>query len=206
MKKPQDKDTETLILQAAEREFLSKGFAGARTTSIAESAGVTHAMFHYYFRTKEKLFVRIITEKVELLKQAVIDSGMDIDAPLEEMIRHVIDKHLEFIAANPELFRFLIGEIYSNPERTSFFLNNLKMIAPSFIDLIQNKINLEASEGRSRQIDAKMLMLDVVSLNIFPYIASPAVNAALNCMADPEAFLEQRKKENYETIMRKLRP
>lgn len=56
-------DTEYLILQAAEREFMSKGFAGARTTSIAEAAGVTHAMFHYYFRTKEKLFDRIIAEK-----------------------------------------------------------------------------------------------------------------------------------------------
>ncbi|MDE6695880.1 MAG: TetR/AcrR family transcriptional regulator, partial [Muribaculaceae bacterium] len=37
-------DTEQLILKAAEKEFLSKGFAGARTTSIAEAAGVTHAM------------------------------------------------------------------------------------------------------------------------------------------------------------------
>lgn len=49
-------DTEARILQAAEHEFLTKGYAGARTTSIAEAAGVTHAMFHYYFRTKDKLF------------------------------------------------------------------------------------------------------------------------------------------------------
>ncbi len=33
--KQQDNDTEALILQAAEREFLSKDFIGARTTSIA---------------------------------------------------------------------------------------------------------------------------------------------------------------------------
>ncbi|MDE5810154.1 MAG: TetR family transcriptional regulator, partial [Muribaculaceae bacterium] len=35
--------TEELILKAAEQEFMTKGFAGARTTSIAEAAGVTHA-------------------------------------------------------------------------------------------------------------------------------------------------------------------
>ena len=51
-KKP--KDTEAMILQAAEKEFLEKGYAGARTTAIAEAAGVTHAMLHYYFRTKDK--------------------------------------------------------------------------------------------------------------------------------------------------------
>ena len=38
---------EDAILRAAEREFLAKGFEGARTTSIAEAAGVTHAMLHY---------------------------------------------------------------------------------------------------------------------------------------------------------------
>ena len=37
-------DTETRILEAAEKEFFEKGYAGARTTSIAEAAGVTHAM------------------------------------------------------------------------------------------------------------------------------------------------------------------
>ena len=47
------RDTEALILEAAEKEFLEKGYLGAKTTSIAEAAGVTHAMFHYYFRTKD---------------------------------------------------------------------------------------------------------------------------------------------------------
>ena len=36
-------DTESRILQAAEEEFLLKGLEGARTTAIAERAGVTHA-------------------------------------------------------------------------------------------------------------------------------------------------------------------
>ena len=44
------RNKEQAILEAAEREFIAKGFAGARTTSIAEAAGVTHAMLHYYFR------------------------------------------------------------------------------------------------------------------------------------------------------------
>ena len=35
---------EQQILEAAEQEFLKKGYDGARTTSIAKAAGVTHAM------------------------------------------------------------------------------------------------------------------------------------------------------------------
>lgn len=202
-----DKDTETRILQAAEREFLLKGFIGARTTSIAEAAGVTHAMFHYYFRTKEKLFERIISEKISLLKDAILGSVKDINAPLNEIIRDLISNHLEFIAANPDLPRFLVGEIFCNPERSSIFLGKLHEIAPTFISLLQEKINQEAEMGICRKVDAKMLMLDIVSLNVFAYMAAPAVNAALcDCMVDADSFLESRKRENYDTIMRKLRP
>lgn len=204
---PQEKDTEALILKAAEREFLSKGFIGARTTSIAEAAGVTHAMFHYYFRTKEKLFERIISEKITLLKEAITGSIVDINAPLSEILRSIITNHLEFLYANPDLPRFLVEEIYSNPSRAESFLEGLRMIAPTFISVLQNKINDEATKGLCRRVDAEMLMLDIVSLNVFAYMATPAVNAALSdCMADAEAFLEQRKVENYDTIMRKLRP
>ena len=205
--KQQNNDTEVLILQAAEREFLSKGFIGARTTSIAEAAGVTHAMFHYYFRTKEKLFERIISEKITLLKEALTGSIIDVNAPLTEKLRNLISNHLEFIAANPDLPRFLIGEIFSNPERSASFLDSLAAIAPIFISTLQQQIDVEADKGLCRRVDAKMLMLDIVSLNVFAYMAAPAVNAALgDCMADSEAFLEMRKKENYDTIMRKLRP
>ena len=38
---------ELQILEAAEREFLEKGYDGARTISIAKTAGVTHALLHY---------------------------------------------------------------------------------------------------------------------------------------------------------------
>lgn len=110
-------DTESRILQAAEKEFLTKGYAGARTTSIAEAAGVTHAMFHYYFRTKEKLFDRIMTEKIALLKDIMSKTVMEPGQSLEDKLRNVIGQHLDFLAANPDMPRFLVGEVFGSPER-----------------------------------------------------------------------------------------
>lgn len=200
-------DTEARILKAAEQEFMTKGFAGARTTSIAEAAGVTHAMFHYYFRTKQKLFDRIITEKVSLLKDALLSSVEDDSLSLDEIIRNIIIRHLDFVAANPDLPRFLVGEIFSNPERSASFLGKLHTYAPKMLGFLQEKIDREAARGGCRRVDARMLMLDIASLNIFSYMAAPAVNAALgDCMADADHFLSLRKKENYDTIMRKLKP
>ena len=199
-------DTEQAILMAAEKEFLAKGFAGARTTSIAEAAGVTHAMLHYYFRTKAKLFDRVLGEKIRLLKESLFTSFDYADASLEEIIRNIVERHLEFIAANPELPRFLIEEIYSDPERSNVFLQQIERYAPVILQAMQQKINDEAAEGRCRMVDARMLMLDIASLNIFSYIAAPIVRVALGDLtADVKAFLAMRKKENYDTIMRKLR-
>ncbi|MDE5839845.1 MAG: TetR/AcrR family transcriptional regulator [Muribaculaceae bacterium] len=200
-------ETEQAILMAAEREFLSKGFAGARTTSIAEAAGVTHAMLHYYFRTKARLFDRVLREKIKILKEALFSSFDYTDASLYEIIRNIVDRHLDFIAANPELPRFLIEEIYNDPERSKVFLEHIGRYAPLIFQTLQHKIDEEAKSGRCRKVDAKMLMLDVASLNIFSFMAAPIVKVALRDMTeDPEAFLAMRKKENYDTIMRKLMP
>lgn len=199
-------ETESKILEAAEREFLAKGFAGARTTSIAEAAGVTHAMFHYYFRTKEKLFDRIISEKIDMLKDVMFKSFNDINLPLEDIIRNLINIHLDFIADNPDLPRFLVCEIFNDSYRLSAFYERLMSVVPKIMAILQKKIDNLAAEGKIRKVDIKMLMLDIVSLNVFPYIASPLVNNIFdNCMADRKQFLEQRKQENFDTIMCKLK-
>lgn len=197
--------TEDLILQTAEREFFTKGFAGARTAAIAEAAGVTHAMFHYYFRTKEKLFERIITEKMEMLKKILFCSLNENYPTLPETIRHIIERHLDFITANPYLPRFIIGELYSGTERANTILRKIKQYAPVIIAGLQAKIDKAHSEGKCRKADARMIMIDIVSLNIFPYMAAPIINAVLgDTTTDSETFRVMRKKEIYDTIMRKL--
>ena len=200
-------DTEKQILLSAEKEFLTKGFAGARTTSIAEAAGVTHAMFHYYFRTKEKLFDQIIYEKIGLLKELVNDSFSNGDASLQEKIRNIIEKHLDFIAQNPDLPRFLVVEVFGNSERLQAVVEKVKHYAPMLITTLQEEIDEAAKKGEIRRVDARMLMIDIMSLNIFSSLAAPMLNVMLdNYVADFGKFLEERKRENYETIMRKLKP
>lgn len=204
---PNIKDTESAILRAAEREFLTKGFAGARTTSIAEEAGVTHAMLHYYFRTKAKLFDRIITEKIALLKEALFSPAADGNTSLEDTIRHIIEHHLDILAANPDLPRFVIGEIYYNPEKSEVFLRQIGKYAPAMIKALQSKIDKAAEKGECRRLDAAILMLDITSLNIFSFMAAPVVRAALSTLgSDTASFIALRKRENFDTIMRKLKP
>jgi len=53
-----DDTTEKAILEAAQSEFAQKGFHGARMQTIANRAGTNKALLHYYFRSKEQLYIK----------------------------------------------------------------------------------------------------------------------------------------------------
>lgn len=199
-------DTESHILQAAEEEFLLKGLEGARTTAIAERAGVTHAMLHYYFRTKNMLFERIIEEKMRNagnIMQAVFVLG---DMPLMERVKRGVEQHFDFIAANPNLPRFVIQEIYSHPERHEIMRSQVLTITKDWLCDLQRHIDESAATKATEWIDARMLLLDIVSLNLFAFIGYPFVSLMFDgLVTDKKVFFEKRKAENVELIMRRLK-
>lgn len=200
-------NTEQRILDAAEKEFFKKGFAEARTTAIAEAAGVTHAMLHYYFRSKEKLFERIMSEKMSLIRDLMLASLDTSDLPLFEKVERAVSKHFDFVAANPYAPHFLIGEIYRQPERSRMLSGVMRDQISQMVATLQGDIDAAAVRGECRRVDARMLLLDMVSLNLFSFMAAPLVGELMSdLVADKERFLEMRKKENVETILRKLKP
>ena len=63
--------TEEKILRAAETLFLRKGFAETKTRDIADKAGINLALLNYYYRSKEKLFNRIMLETIRVFMHTV---------------------------------------------------------------------------------------------------------------------------------------
>ena len=199
-------DTETKILQAAEKEFFEKGYAGARTASIAEAAGVTHAMLHYYFRTKDKLFERIVSEKISMLGDILLSAVGDANLPLEERIRQGTERHFDFIAANRDLPKFIVNEVLSRPEQIELMKENASHVINNLLGNLQQEIDEYAARGLCQPTDARMLLIDIVSLNVFPFMAAPIVYGAIgDSYGSYDEFLAIRKKENVETVLRKLK-
>lgn len=206
MKGKHSANKEQAILEAAEREFIAKGFAGARTTSIAQAAGVTHAMLHYYFRTKELLFERILDEKMRLLGHSILTTFGDVNLPLQQRLREGISNHFDFIAQNPGLPRFIVNEVFSAPERYEVMQHRIAEIAGAILSDLQHELDASAARGETDAVDARMLMLDIVSLNIFIFIGEPIILPIFAGAgpAEREAFLARRKAESIETILRRI--
>lgn len=197
---------EQAILAAAEQEFLSKGFDGARTTSIASAAGVTHAMLHYYFRTKEQLFERILDEKLRLMGESVLAAFGQPNLPLQERLRDAIGSHFDFIARNPDLPRFIVNEVFSRPDRYETMRARIREIADTLMRDMQRELDALSARGEAEPLDVRMLMLDIISLNVFPFIAYPLIEPILGSFSNDRArFFELRKAENVEVITRRLK-
>ena len=201
----QQKATEERILEAAETEFLQKGFSAARTTSIAEVAGVTHAMLHYYYRTKEKLFAKFLDNKLSALASTFI---IDIkeESSLSECVCQAIRNHFEFVSANPFLPRFLIIEVFAYESLMELLIEKLGIVASSAILQLQRKIDEGVEKGECAPIEAITLLLDIVSLNVFPILAAPMICAIKNMHThdDFEKILDSRKEENVKIILSRL--
>ena len=135
-------NTEQQILRVAELEFLSKGYNGARTTSIAKAAGVTHAMLHYYFRTKELLFERIIDKKMTEITPLITYLIGNDSLPLVDRIREAVSVHFDFIMANPDLPKFLMNEVIPYHDRSAMLISKVKDIFKFFerISFIKNVV------------------------------------------------------------------
>lgn len=200
------KDTEGEILRAAEQEFMLKGFDGAKTASIARAAGVTHAMLHYYFRTKEQLFDRILTDKMSLMGRSVLTAFGNSQLPLLERLKDGILRHFDFLMENPDLPRFIVNEVFSRPERYDIMRGSISRLADSLMQSVQKELDESAAQGEIVAMDVRMLMLDIICLNVFPFIAYPVIEPIFGSIAaDRSQFFEIRKAENIEVIMRRIK-
>ena len=196
---------ELQILEAAEKEFLTKGYDGARTNSIAKEAGVTHAMLHYYFRTKEQLFERIIDKKMSEITPLLTYLFGNDKLPLAERIKEAVSVHFDFIVANPELPKFLINEVLPNKERFVVLKSKIDEVLHQFNNL-QKEVDEAALRGEVEQINIINLFQTILSLNIFSSVMPLFMENIFGEKGfTTKDFLAVRKAENIETIMRRIK-
>ncbi|MDY6905058.1 MAG: TetR/AcrR family transcriptional regulator [Thermodesulfobacteriota bacterium] len=59
-------DKKEIILKAVRTLIAQKGYAGTTVSLVAQEAGVSRGLLHYYFKNKEDMLVKVIQDVVEL--------------------------------------------------------------------------------------------------------------------------------------------
>lgn len=191
------------LLQAAMEEFLEKGYAGARTTEIARRASMSHSMLHYYFSSKELLYEQVVAEAEVLVRAMAKGVCATEGLPAVERVVETVAGQFEFLCAHPALPRFLAGEVLGNDEATARLKAAVAEAVGHAVASLQRTLDAAAARGEVAQINAAMLMTDIVSVNMAALVAAPLFVAA---DGDWQGYLHGRCQENIQLILNRINP
>lgn len=202
MVKKKDSNTETTILEAAKRVFQRKGMDGSRMQEIADEAGINKALLHYYYRSKQLLFEAVFRSAFSIMAPQ-LNKIFNDDTSIFDKIRNFSNNYISFVIKHPYLPNFIIQELNRNPE----FVKKLFQ-ERHFPDLekFTNQIHEAVSAGTIKQIKAEQLFLNIISLNLFPFLAAPLLKEFIKM--DDKAYhqlMEERKTEVADFIINAIK-
>lgn len=188
-----DRSTEEKILWAAKKVFMREGMAGARMQDIANEAKINKALLHYYFRSKDKLFETVFLQEAQKFFPK-INMIFESDLPLFEKIERFVNEYITEIQENPYLPWFVLNEMNRQPDTFLYKVwgaNNLPK-PQKFLEQIER----EVKRGTIKRINPLHLLMNLLSMTIFPFVAKPMFlrNLRMNETQFKE-FMEQRRKE-----------
>ena len=107
-------DVRAKLLDSAVVLFAEQGVAGTTVAEIARRAGVTSAMVHYYFKTKDQLLDAVVAEKLVGEFIAFIAGGLDgPDAEPAEVAEGLVRRIVEASDRMPWLPPLWVREVIS---------------------------------------------------------------------------------------------
>ncbi|WP_339667109.1 TetR/AcrR family transcriptional regulator [Maribacter arcticus] len=202
MNNTKNENTEELILEAAKKVFQTKGMDGARMQEIADKAGINKAMLHYYYRNKQLLFEAVFKNAFAMLAPQ-LNAILNDETTIEDKVKNFTFNYISFISKHPYLPNFIIQELNRNPD---FILKMKENKGFPNLSKFKKQVDKEIEEGIIKPINAEQLFINILSLNIFPFVARPLIMAFSN--VDSKAYkqlMEERKIEVANFIINSIK-
>jgi AcrR family transcriptional regulator len=180
--------TEEKIVIAARKLFTQKGYEATKTRDIAEEAGINLALLNYYFRSKEKLFEIIMKENVGQFMQVIADIVNNEISTIDEKIELLVSNYIDMLMRLPDMPLFVMNHIKLAPERAEM---RQRFMGSHFMKQIQSAMK----RGEMTTMNPMNVMMNIVALTIFPFVAKPMVQNNHGLTAEQfDVLMQERKK------------
>lgn len=194
-------NTEDKILLAAQKVFIEKGMDGARMQEIANEAGINKALLHYYFRTKQKLFEAIF----KMVFSQIFPNLMELvnaDLPIDEKLGKFIDQYISLLQKHAFLPTFILKEMNRDPEFLAAIIKGSGINPPEVFAMLER----EMDRGTIRRMNPRDILVNILSLSIFPFAARPLLSIVLfdNDKQAYTDFLDERKRTIKEFVLNSI--
>lgn len=168
-------------LGAAARElFATHGFEAVSLRDVAEAAGVTPAMVHYYFGGKQGLWLAVLEDYLEEALAAMLAARVEIEGPGGLAV--YVARHAELLALQPWVAPLLFREVVLGGGPRADFVQRFPA---QLRDMLRGAI----AKARNRQeispeLDTDLLVLSLLSAAVFPFLLRPLVAQVLETPVD----------------------
>jgi len=186
--------TRERILRAARREFVAKGFAGARVDAIARAASVNKRMLYHYFGDKEGLYRATLHESIATNLDLVAAAPLD-PADLLPFL-------LERVARRVGAVRMLQWEALSLGDRKPIAEEERRK---AWVEGTERVRDAQRAGLVHRDLDAEYLVLALMALTLFPQ-AFPQLVRMVTGVRLSDAEFQQRQARFLRRLGAYLRP
>jgi len=158
------------LLDAAVDCFAGDGVAATSLRTIALKAGVTPALVHYYFGSKEQLVDAFIAERMTpvaaALRESLLAAGPDPRALMAAFVRGMHD----LVARFPWWPALWVREVLNEKGALRDVL--LKQIAPQVAQLVAGALADAQKRGElAPDLDPRLTMVSLMGLTMMPLAA-----------------------------------
>lgn len=160
------------LLDAAIACFVRKGIGATSLRDIAQAAGVTPALLHYYFGDKAQLQQAMIEERLlpvfATLREPLSRAGDDIAA----LVAGFVGGIGKIVAEHPWLPPLWVREVLCEGGALRDLLFN--QIGPQLPQMMAKRFAQAQARGEINQdLDPRLLMVSLVGLTLFPAAGAP---------------------------------
>ena len=150
MRKPKaPAENQSRIIAAAIEEFAARGFKGASMDAIAARTDTTRALINYYFGSKEKLYISVLEQAYQAIRDSETRLNLD-DLPPVEALQRIVEFTFNYYVEHVDFVRLVVAEnqargVHLRKSRVMRTLNR------PIIDRLAQVLQRGQAEGRFRR-------------------------------------------------------
>jgi AcrR family transcriptional regulator len=164
------------ILDAAESEFLERGFHGVTVEVIADRADVAVGSIYVHFQSKEGLYLALLERAFEV-EERYMAAAFDDSLPPHEQLFQAGEAYLRFYLENPAYFRVLLFPHFVTrsedelPEAAQRLAERAEQQVARIAELLELGVNSKIARPMDTYKVAKFMLgawSGVIALNLRP--------------------------------------
>ena len=169
-------DKAARIVEAMRASVAARGIAGATFDHVAQEAGVSRGLLHYYFGTKERLLVEAVRRESEVRFER-IEEAIEGAADAEDVLTALIHGFEDFLAAGPGA-AVMLYEMLTLAQRNGEIAGELANLGR------RTRWQLSDALARKRETDVLALRVDPELAALFLFALADGV--MVRRLSEPE--------------------